>query len=507
MYFISILISLLLITKFDETPAQAFSNNLLNHGYTETTIAEIGNISITVEEFLNSFEFAPAFIKRKPDSKLRHINFMIKEKLLALDGYSRQIDTSEIAKEMLSAITDDIATEELFKKEILERINYTNEDIDSLVAKKQTEFEIRWIYSPNREEIENIYKLLYNRMSFDSIYFKQFSDTSIYLDERELKISEYSLELRNPLLSSKVAQLKPGEYSDYFYAYDGWYIIQLKNKWIDIITSETESGKFYNEAKSAFKKRKMDQLSDEYINNLLISANPIIKRNTFNVLRTYIASYTLSEDKYKEWNLKEKLEQALDSLRNPSANIIGNIILVEYNNGAITLEEFLKWYRIRDQYLKFDQANLQSFSLSLKNYIWQMLRDKLLTAKASEQNFYNSIEVKKQSAWWKDKITYSLIKNEILNSIRLDMKELKADTKLNASNSNFIQEELTKKMFYKLKELQKKFNVKVNKDVLNQISVSSEYDPKAVDFYFVKKGGVIPRTPFPTIDMEWSRWE
>ena len=54
-------------------------------------VAEVGPFKITAEEFLYSYEFGPAFPKRKDNSKQTYLNYIINEKLLALDGYEKGI--------------------------------------------------------------------------------------------------------------------------------------------------------------------------------------------------------------------------------------------------------------------------------------------------------------------------------------------------------------------------------------------------------------------------------
>jgi len=61
--------------------------------------------------------------------------------------------------------------------------------------------------------------------------------------------------------------------------------------------------------------------------------------------------------------------------------------------------------------------------------------------------------------------------------------------------------------FLKLNKLKSKYRVKINKDVLEKIHVSDEQDPKAIEFYIVKKDGLIPRPAYPSIDPWWANWE
>ena len=81
-----------------------------------------------------------------------------------------------------------------------------------------------------------------------------------------------------------------------------------------MITNETEFDKLKSESEQAITKSKLDILSDEYVKNLFITENPIIKRDAFNLLRSYLGKFILTPEKYSEWELDEKLDVALNNL-------------------------------------------------------------------------------------------------------------------------------------------------------------------------------------------------
>ena len=58
----------------------------------------------------------------------------------------------------------------------------------------------------------------------------------------------------------------------------------------------------------------MDILSDQYVKELFVDENPIIKRDVFNVLRSYLGKFILTPEKYSEWELDNKLDIALSNL-------------------------------------------------------------------------------------------------------------------------------------------------------------------------------------------------
>ncbi|RPI66849.1 MAG: peptidyl-prolyl cis-trans isomerase, partial [Ignavibacteriales bacterium] len=255
-------------------------------------VAEVDTLKISADEFFYSYEFGPAFVKKKPGSKSRHLNYMINEKLLALDGYTKGIDTLEQTKDYLAEFISDLATEELFKQDILSDVDIQSSEIDTVINKKRLELEIKWLYSDSEEGIKDYIKSMNSGISFDSLFSAQIND-SIFLDERYMKVDRAELEQKNPLLAKIIDSLKAGEVSIPIHVEDGWYIVKLNNAWENMITTATEYEKFNQEAVNVLTKKKMDVLSDKYVNELMSDNQPVIKRNTFNFLRSYLGNYLL----------------------------------------------------------------------------------------------------------------------------------------------------------------------------------------------------------------------
>jgi len=490
-----------------------FQNNLKSQDLTndlklDEIVASVGPINITAEEFSNSYEFGPAFVKRKSDSKIRHLNYMINEKLLALDGYSGNIDGNDEVASIIKDFENDLATEEMFKENILKNVEVSQEEIDTVITQKQLELDILWLYAQNKDEKDNLILDLNNGVTFDSLYQLQFED-SIYLDDRSMKINRFQLGKKNPEFAEIIDTLPIGQVSVPIKANDGWYIFKLINAWQNIITTEAEMTRLKQESINWLKKKKMDKLSDDYVHKLLLDQNPIIKRPGFNILRAYLGIYNLTKEKYDEWNLSETLSKALEELQVTKDNI-GRVLLIKMKHELINIEEFLNWYKNRSQYIKFNKTNLQSFSNSAESLVWRMVRDKLLTGQAYEKNYHTTESFTKQAEWWKDKIVYSAVKKEIVESVELEQDEIRYNILESSDvkpNEEKINTEITRRLFLKLNELKREYEINIYEDVLAKINMSEENNPKAIDFYVVKKGGLIPRTPYPTIDFEWINWE
>jgi hypothetical protein len=162
---------------------------------------------------------------------------------------------------------------------------------------------------------------------------------------------------------------------------------------------------------------------------------------------------------------------------------------------------------VREQSVKFLKDNLIGFSKSLEDLVWLMVRDKFITDEAYQKGYNKSDWVVKQAGWWKDKICYSAYRNELASSITLNSEEIKLADAKSKTQTELLSEKLSQKILYKVLELKKKYKITVNEKVLDNIIVSSENEKKAIDMYIVKRGNLIPRPAFPTIDNDWASWE
>ena len=171
-------------------------------------------------------------------------------------------------------------------------------------------------------------------------------------------------------------------------------------------------------------------------------------------------------------------------------------------DGSYSFKDFIDWLRYRDQIIKFNKTDFNSFSGSVEFYVWRMVRDNSLTKIAYSKGYRDRKVVREQVGWWKDKIVYAVVRDEILGSARL------GNTNESFQYENKpLSDEANKKLLHKILSLKQKHKIKINKDLLAEIKVENENDPKTIDVYAVKKEGVFPRPAFPSIDNIWKNWQ
>ncbi len=466
-------------------------------------LAQVGDKKITVREFLTSYEFGPAFPKRIKNSKKHFLDYMINEKLIALNGYAMGIEDSIQAKEMLNAIKGDLSTEEMFKDDILKNIKVKKSELDKAFEEKQINYKIRWLYTPDENILLNYESGLMRTTCFDSLFNLQLND-SVFADQRSMDIDKFKLKIRNPEMFGIVDSMKAGEISKPIKANDGWYILRLDDIWKNMIATQSESEEEKADAEEAIKKTKMDHESDIYIDNLLKAEKPVIKGNGFAVLRSYLGGYELPKEKYDDWKLDERLHEQIEKL-DVKDNNYGKLALVTLKDTILNIDDFINWYRMRSQFIKLNKDDFNKFSASIESNIWQMVRDNLLMKRAHARGYQNKDNVKQQLKWWKDKIVYAVMRDKIINSIKLNNNEDKLNSLPKPDEKKEM--EITKKMLHEVVALKQKYKVEINEKLLNKIYVLDSNDLKTIDIYIVKKGGIFPHPAYPSIDMLWQNWQ
>lgn len=487
-------------------------------------VAKVGDLEITAKEFLLSYEYGPAFVKRRKDSKRHYLEFMINEKLLALDGYSQGLAVSPEVTETLAEIEKDLATEELYKDEILSQISVTEEEVETGINMEQRHISLKWLYAPTFSEISKLQKLLRAGAPFDSLFALLLSD-SVALEDRFLETTRFRLQTQNPALAAIVDTLTYGNSSAPIATGDGFYIVKVVDLWINAITTESEQMKLQHDVSRAIFKRKADVLSDEYVHQMMLEHNPIIRRRTFDLLKAFLGKSIFPREKFSDWKLTRHLMAEYGPIDRVIIEDHLDKTLVKLVNEDISLREFLVWYRMRESNIRFSAASPQAFFVSLEQLIWKMVRDKLLSERAYQRGLQHRERVRTQRQWWATKIVYTARKTQLAGAIRLSENSIEDYFNENARSyrnrkgylrpfkmvENAVRQdayryEWTKTLWHHILSLKQKHKVEVYKERLESLHVDIEHQPNAIDMYTVKKGGTFPRPAYPTIDYDWKAW-
>ncbi len=501
------------------TPLPPFESNL-----DRVIVARVGPWTITGTEFQRGYEFGPAFVKRERDSKSRYVNYLINEKLLALDGLRRGLDQWPDVIRQVSEIEGDLATEELYKKDVLGKVRISRRQLAVGIQQSRLHLTVRWIYCRTASEVDGLMQEMRDGASFDTLFARQLT-SEVSAADRSMETTQFKVRRSNPLFAGIVDTMKAGQVSLPIHGPDGWYVVKMADTWTNPIETQSDEEKMEKDVRDAMMQQISDSLSDVYVRNLMISVQPTIMREPFNAIQAFLASKFLTADSVRQWGLNDRSgAKTLGDVTNLLP--IGQEILVRLTENSFRVVDFLDWYRMRSPYIKMELSSPQRFFQSTEELIWRMVRDRLLQRRAYARGFQRLPSVKRQTQWWKEKMLYTANRNRIAETITDSLplvRKYYEDHRRNFVDDKgkpqpfdsvrddvlrqYNADELTAKLLHEIIRLKREYKITVAKDVLNRIPVDEQNNPKAIDVYAVKKGGVYPHTAFPSIDYSWQSWE
>jgi hypothetical protein len=480
-----------------------------------SVVAHVGSLDITAREFLLSSEFGPAFPKREHDSRKVYLEFMTYEKLLALDGYARGLDRLPQVREALAEIGADLMTEELFRDDVLPGDHVTDAEVEQGAQQGLVSLSLRWLYAPGSGEIIRLQRLLKSGVSFDSLYRTQQPDSAAA--ERSLETTRFKLRQANPAIAGMVDTLRAGIPSAPVKGPDGWYVVQLDNAAREMVPTETQITTLRYDVRRALYQEKADSLSDVYVKRLMMARKPVIIRTTFNALAELLGRRLLTPASYDEWGLA-KYRQGGDPPRSDT-------LVTMQGRKPLFVDDFTRWYRARETAIRFVRTSARAYFSSLEEFIWRMVRDRMLTERAVGRHEEKKESVTAQKRWWEEKILYNLTRSAIAESIAVSDSALQLFYKENRRlyvtapgdtltyekakeevRKDVFDKEFTSRLLHRILALKRRYPVTTDTEFLRTLPVSSENDPKAIDVYTVRRGGILPRPAFPSIDYDWQAW-
>lgn len=492
----------------------------------DAVVARVGPLTISAREFFFSYIFGPAFAKRGTDSRRRFLEFMINEKLLALGAAERGLGRDPRVTASREGVIGDLATEELYRDDVLRLVSVSEKEIDRAVIDQRETVSMRWLYLSSAKDANRVDSALRAGGRFDSIYTAQFAGGDVVPDDRSTTVTKFKLSRTSATLRSAVDGAKAGVASAPVKGPDGWYIVCVDSLWKSAAVTQTDQVKLRTDARRVLTQQKADSLSASYVRTMMLDADPVIERRTFDILRASLGARLLSQERFEAYGLAERFRTEGDSVdyRNPKK--YARLTLVSVRSGEITLGEFLAWYELREANVRLRWTSPQAFFLSLEDLVWRMVRDRLLVDRAFQRGLQNRPSVTTQLEWWTEKFLYQAEKDSLARTVGWSDSSLRAyfashqKSFRRADGSVLPYEEvkedvlreyyarvLAEKTLRRLAVLRRSHPVAIDDRALGDVPVDAAGDPRAMDIYVVKKGGTLPRPAFPTIDMSWQTWQ
>lgn len=458
-------------------------------------VAKIGNEVITVSDFRVNYEFGLPYLKRKLDRKRSYLDYMIKEKILSLEGYHLGLDKSERVQKLENELFEELLVEELFTKEVHEKIKITSDQIREAINKSKVSWKLRYWVEPNADYANSVCQAMRQRGYSDVVDEILHYNAEVNLKPKDFETQYLTwLEVPSELLDA-IKDLPLGEISDPIEMNGVYFIFQIVD-----IRQEGVLDSEYNSKAERYRQilfyRKVAEETQRYIAEFMTPKNVITKGDAFMDVADALAEWKQMDEKGRPdfINVVEAADENHPALLTLKNNL--QKTMVTFKNGKWTINDLLKRFNLMS--VKVDTKDQNQFRSQLNQQIAIEIRDFFMVKEAKQKKLYKSNSVKRQIKEWRDKWVYE----EARSYYTKDLK---------------ITEEQARNYFEKFKD-----KYKIRKD---NVPTFSSFQSQAIrDAYFLKEQSIIQqkvdslKAHYPvvlnetvldtikTIDSKKSRW-
>lgn len=411
---LTISLLIFLIVFFNES----FSQGLLNK-----PVARVGNLSISDEEFRERFEMTPGFNRQKKNSeesnKIEFLFTLVAEKLWALEALNRNLDTAEAIKFSTNAFEKMFVRDVLFKKEIQDRINITEDELSYGLIKYSNKLYVNFLFSEDADEINSLSNLINEGVPFDSILAES-PEKDEQKTPKEIVFGQMDENIEDVLYDLKV-----GENTEPILTPDGWYIFKLVNRSEQKLMSESDKETTLKNIKKIIEARKLIEREKEFYIDFFKDKKVEIEPEIFEKLAREISS--IFEKKKKAFAIDDNELINLDvndilKIESDLGKDKASQIFIKFENNPVTTKEYLNS-------LIFDGFNSKDFKIniiraSLDKRIKGDIEKELLYREGAERGYNNLPEVKAQVELWREHYLSEMIKDEFRDSISVTNDEV-----------------------------------------------------------------------------------
>ena len=122
----------------------------------DPVLVRIGDDVIRVSDFRSNYEFGYSNLKRGKDSKRTYLDYMIKERVLAQQGYKMGMDKSKTVQNAVQKLEKELLIEELYVDQVHSKITVNYEEMKEAVEKTKVKWKFRYWMEPTFERAQKV---------------------------------------------------------------------------------------------------------------------------------------------------------------------------------------------------------------------------------------------------------------------------------------------------------------------------------------------------------------
>lgn len=369
-------------------------------------VAKIGNREITAEEFILRYEMSPKFTPHVKGAvkalKEELIYTVTAEKLFALEAELLRLDTLKDVKRRIEQFEKMFARDALFKAEIINKIDQTQQTLANEMAKAITKIKIKAIRNTDQNQITNVYNFLNNGVPFDSLFFE------IYKSGYQENMLELTYGMFDYDIEEKLYQKKPGEYTEPLFYNNLWYIFYVESKRDSTFKDSKEIENEFTRIKKLYIERLTQKLyqsfKKEFFKGLKVTTDgnllSVFAGRFYEHLKQKLEKEPNTEktlDETGKWSLKSeefyftKSKIPFDSLQLP---------YFSHDSKNYSLEDFI--YFLAGDIREIESIEYNNLLIKIKNWTRDYIESEILAEEAMKRALHKKPDVRREINIWRD---------------------------------------------------------------------------------------------------------
>ena len=372
----------------------------------EPVLATVGDREITKQEFVERAELSlqPRLQKDK-DKNIRLLDFLIGEKLLALEAERLSLDTSRILSELVGFAQELAVARELYIEEVRKKVQIEPAQIEQTAEKMAQSRTVAFLLFPKKDMAESYRQRLANGESFGNILQEIYGTGADTLGNR----MTITLGDGEAALDDAIYELNIGEISKAVPTSRGFAVIMLENIERKIIQSETDHANLLHKAEKVARARLETARSGEFVSSFMHNKAVHLNENVFPEFAKVILRQIDFEDGNKDAPQKLNIlpTHEIDLIQQGLADR-HNEILVRFKGGDWTIGEVINRWRLCN--LPLDLSSPEKCRRSIVRNLSTMVRDKFLADEGYNRGYNKRTSVQREVGMWRDYYLYVFLK-------------------------------------------------------------------------------------------------
>tara|TARA_Y100000768_G_scaffold181375_1_gene135849 strand:+ start:1719 stop:3194 length:1476 start_codon:yes stop_codon:yes gene_type:complete len=378
-------------------------------------LAEIGNKTITVNDFIKRCEYVPRPVYCRGDNYIHKkisLNSLIAEKIFSIEFDRRNYDTTNDQKNFIQGQKEQSMRQLMLKRFGFDKVKIDTSHIRFLSMLSNRRYEIHFInLDPKHKETLLNLPLKSSIDDISTLLNLKIKSTKKIINKNDNMINEVKqiLYFSEPVLNALYGPFKTQENSILCFEVRGW------NKNVDI--TEKQKKDTWDETIKVYSEELAKKYYGKYVSNLLKGKSIKFDPEIFPLFSKKLSKIYLIEKNKKEavienriWNQKEETEFAsFDDIRK-----MKNQVILTHGQKQYKISELLDLIKKHPLVFRKKSININQFSNELKYAVADLIRDVYITKEAYSLGLDKNILVINNEKKWEDYIKSLSLNNLII---------------------------------------------------------------------------------------------